>query len=106
MNAFVVIPYDLEKLKSDVLVHSKAESKVIVGVLYELSEEQIAALQQADTIYFVVSGTSMCSTAYQTLLFAAFPRIDVQRCRLLNLDGTRIPAGAPMLQTLPEVWPT
>jgi hypothetical protein len=100
----VAIPLDVEQLQARVLSHSKAESVVCVG-LYALPEAELARLRQADAIFFVVSATSMCSTAYQMLLFATFPLIDSGRCRVLNLDGAQVPLGAPMLRDLPDCWP-
>lgn len=104
MNAFVVIKYDLEKLINDILSQSREESVICVG-LYEFGESELSTLQQADMIYFVASETSMCSTAYQSLLIATFPFIKIEKCRLLKMDDTKIPAGFPMLQALPEGRP-
>lgn len=101
MNAFVAIEYDVEKLRADILSRLEPESVVCTG-LYEWDEAELVTLRQADTIYFVASKTSMCSTAYQILLFATFSLVNTQNCRLLKLDDTEIPAGFPLLQMLPE----
>ena len=104
MNAFIVIEYDLERLNGQILSHSKKPFVTCVGV-HELSEIDLNNLQLAKKIYFVVSKTSMGSTAYQMLLFATFPLIEREKCYLLKLDDTDIPLGFPMLQNMPEERP-
>lgn len=104
MNAFVVIKHDLEMLRREVLSQSGIESAVCVG-LYEFGQAELATLRQADNVYIVVSKTSMCSTAYQSLLLATIPLIQAEKCRLLKLDDTQIPAGFFMLNTIPEGMP-
>jgi hypothetical protein len=105
MDAFVAIQYDLEKLNQEILSHSKTESVVCVG-LYELGEAELENLKRAETIYFVVSKISMGSTAYQMLLFATFPLVEIEKCYLLKLDDVPIPAGFPMLRALSERRPS
>jgi hypothetical protein len=104
MNAFVVIRYDLENLNVSVIADSESESVVCVGV-YRLGESELENLQRAEAIYFVASENSMCSTAYQELLFATWPLVETKRCFLLKLDNTKIPSGFPMLQALSEGRP-
>ena len=101
MNAFIVIQYDLERLNSQILSHSKSPYVMCVG-LYELTEVDLNNLQIAEKIYCVVSKDSICSTAYQSLLLATFPLIRREKCYLLKLDDIKIPLGFSMLENLPE----
>ena len=105
MHAFVLIQSDLERLNADILPYSKVPSVTCVG-LYELSEIDSENLQLAEKIYFVISETSMCSSAYQALLLATFPLIEKEKCYLLRLDGTQIPLGFSLLRALPDGRPT
>jgi hypothetical protein len=104
MDAFVLTQCDLVKLTRDFLADLEAESIICVG-LYELEETELEKLKRADTIYFVASQTSMCSTAYQMLLWATFPHVESRNCCLLNLDNARIPEAFSMLRALPKQTP-
>ena len=104
MNAFVAIQHDLKKLTADILAYVKNESVLCTG-LYELDNTQLENLRKANKIYFVVSGTAVCSTAYQMLVHSTIPLVEIEKCRLLILDDTRIESVFSVLQGLPRDRP-
>ncbi|PQV63449.1 hypothetical protein B1R32_11110 [Abditibacterium utsteinense] len=83
MNAFVTIKSDLETLSRDIISQSKTKS-VVFDCLDEFDEAKLATLQQADAIYLVISENSMCSTAYQNLLIATIPYVEIKE--MLSLE--------------------
>jgi hypothetical protein len=65
------------------------------------SSAELPLLVQAESVYFVVSQVSMCSTSFQQLVLDALPLVDESRRKLLRLDDVKIPIGFSMLQSLP-----
>ena len=99
-RAFVASPSDLSRLSSPIL--SKLSGEPIVCS----SLDEITELQRAEAVFFVVSELSMCSTAYEELVRAAFMVMrDQQRRFLLPLDDVTLPIGFQLLQSLREGLP-
>ena len=98
-NAFVASPTDVGLLTSSILRDLTPEPIVCS------SFAELAALRQASTVYFVVSQLSMCSSAYQELVRAAFALTQDLRRLVLRLDQVNIPDGFQMLQSLREGTP-
>lgn len=71
------------------------------GALICTSSAELPLLAQAESVYFVVSQISMCSTAFQQMVVDALPLVDESRRKLLRLDDAKIPTGFSMLQFLP-----
>jgi hypothetical protein len=97
-DAFVTSTSDLDELEDRVLSRLKTPWTVC-------SSPELDGLGQASTVYFVASRTSMCSTAYQELVRAAFGATEGRGRRLLRLDAAEIPLGFEMLKSLPERRP-
>jgi len=95
-KGFVASPSDIAKLQHRVL--SQLEGEQIVCSY----PREVAKLEQADPVYFVISEMSMCSTAYQELVFVALGKTEQSHRWLLRLDDTEIPLGFSMLRSMPE----
>ena len=95
-KGFVVSPSDLAQLQHRVL--SKLQDEPIVCSY----AREVPSLEQAGAVYFVISEISMCSTAYQELVLAAFGATEQLHRWLLRLDKAEIPLGFSMLRTLTE----
>jgi hypothetical protein len=94
--AFVVSVSDLvglvprlrETWKDDVIICSSAA--------------ELPLLARAESVYFVVSQISMCSTAFQQLVLETLALVEESRRKLFRLDDVRIPIGFRALRFLPE----
>ena len=96
MTAFVVSPSDLSKLQQRYSAALNSR-QIICSSLLKINE-----LQQADRVYFVISKVSMCSTAFQELVFAALAATEGRNQWLLPLDEAKIPLGFSKLLSLPK----
>ena len=99
INAFVVSPTDLNKLRTKIL------ERLSVQYILCTSLAEINGLRQADDVYFVVSETSACSTAHQELVQTAIAEIKGVNCKTLRLDNISLPLGFQSLQSIPEANP-
>ena len=66
------------------------------------SAAELPSLPRAESVYFVVSQLSMCSTAFQQLVLDTLPLVEESRRKLFRLDDAKIPIGFAALQSLPE----
>jgi len=98
-NGFVFTACDIGDLQSTIL-NKLSDNPILCSSLSE-----IATLQDAEVVYFVVSETSLCSTAYQQLVFAVLDAVNQSNRRLLRLDNVPIPLGFKALASLPEGAP-
>jgi hypothetical protein len=101
MNVYVVIQYDLDRFTKEILSQENSSS-VVCTALYEFEEQDLTKLQAAKTIFFIVSKTSICSTAYQILIDNTYRLIQTKVCRVIKLDEIEIPNGFHFLRSLPE----
>ena len=95
-NVFVVSPSDLAKLRQ-VLASRLGGEQVTCSSLHE-----IEAVKEAESVYFVISETSMCSTAYQELVFACLEAVGTSNLIVFRLDNAEIPLGFSVLNSLPQ----
>ena len=65
-NGFVLSTTDMKQLRQQVL------SKLSDDPILCTSRIEIEKLQDADLVYFVVSDLTLCSTAFQELVFTVF----------------------------------
>lgn len=93
--AFIASPGDLAALGSHLRNTLKGEALICS------SSAELPLLAQAESIYFVVSQVSMCSTSFQQLILDALPLVDESRRKLLRLDDVKIPTGFGILQSIP-----
>lgn len=91
---FVASPSDVSSLVS------RLQGTLKDGPIICSSSTGLPLLAQAESVYFVVSQVSMCSTAFQQLVLDALPLVEESRRRLLRLDDVKIPRGFSMLQSL------
>src|SRR5690242_8175747 len=98
-TVFVISPSDIDQFQAKVGNHLRDEYSRCSSLT------EVGILRSADAVYFVISGASMCSTAYQELVSAAMALCEFQKCSVLRLERTGIPPGFFMLQSLPERFP-
>lgn len=87
-NAFIVCSTDVEGLKSAVLDHLSGEQSL------HLPYQPVPLLKEGTDVYFVISRSSLYSTAFQSLVMEVFPLTDPAHRYLLRLDDVSIPPNA------------
>jgi hypothetical protein len=95
VHAFVASPSDLAALES--YLQSTLKNEAITCS----SSAELPLLARAESVSFVISQVSMCSTSFQQLVSEALPLVDESHRKLLRLDDVKIPIGFSMLQSLP-----
>jgi hypothetical protein len=94
-HAFIASPSDLFAL-TRYLQDTLKDEAIICS-----SSADLPLLAQAESVYFVVSQVSMCSTSFQQLVLEALHLVEESHCKLLRLDDVQIPIGFSRLQSLP-----
>ena len=93
-NVFIIRPGDVGRLSSEV-------RNDLASYCYVCSRlPDIANLQNAANVYFVISKASMLSTAYQDLVLSALTLARNSKNWVLFLDEVPIPPGLEPLNAL------
>jgi hypothetical protein len=96
-NAFTVLPEDISRLRS------QAGQELLTDSIVCSRISEVAKLEEAANVYFVISKLALFSTAYQDVVLTALKQTRNSKQWVLFLDEVPIPLGFEPLRSLPRL---